>query len=113
MTSSSEQKNTAARFGALYVPVEPSEIAGVALDTLSSQPLNALRHPPENGTSGWYIWGGEELSEDSTFFKPLHVEHLSQHCPALVRYLGLGPGWRVLLTPDQEEVWFDEKLLAV
>ncbi|WP_432444553.1 immunity protein Imm33 domain-containing protein [Rhizobium leguminosarum] len=22
-------------------------------------PLNGLRHPPEAGTNGWFIWGGE------------------------------------------------------
>jgi hypothetical protein len=111
--SVSDQKSIAARFGALYVPVKPDEKAGVAIHTLSSLPLNALRHPPENGTSGWYVWGGERLSEDSTFFKPLHHKHLAQHCPNLVPYLGLAPGWRVLLAPNQEEVWFDEKLLTV
>jgi|SRR5580693_127014 hypothetical protein len=108
-----EQKTIAARFGALFVPVESHEKAGVALETLATAPLNALRHPPENGTSGWYIWGGEDLSEDPTFFKPLHHAHLAETCPSIVPYLGLGPGWRVLLAPDQEEVWFDEKLLAV
>jgi len=108
-----DQKDVAARFGALFVPVRANEKVGIALETLSSQPLNALRHPPEQGTCGWYIWGGEKLSEDPTFFKSLHAEHLAEHCPTLVPYLGLGPGWRVLLAPNQEEVWFDEKLLAV
>ena len=85
----------------------------MALDTLTAQPLNALRHQPTDGTSGWYIWGGESLSEDPEFFAPLHHAHLAEYCPALVPYLGLGPGWRVLLAPNQEEVWFDETLLAV
>ena len=111
--SASDQRNVAARFGALFVPVELEDKAGVALDTLRSLPLNALRHPPESGTSGWYIWGGKELSDEPGFFTPLHHAHLSEHCPGLEPYLGLGPGWRVLLAPNQEEVWFDEKLLAV
>ena len=107
-----EQRAIAARFGALFVPVGPHEKAGVAIETLTAVPLNALRHPPENGTSGWYIWGGE-LSDEPTFFKPLHHLHLLETCPAIVPYLGLGPGWRVLIAPNQKEVWFDEKLLAV
>ena len=108
-----EQETIAARFGALFVPVGADEMAGVALETLALEPLNALRHPREGVACGWYIWGGEELSQEPTFFKPLHVKHLAEYCPTLVPYLGLGPGWRVLLAPNQEEVWFDEKLLAV
>jgi len=47
---SAEQKQAAARFGALYVPPGNTERVGIALATLSKVPLNALRHPPENGT---------------------------------------------------------------
>ena len=111
--SADDQKSTAARFGALYVPVEPSERVGVALSTLSREPLNALRHPPENGTCGWYIWGGKEFSRDPQFFQAVCVEHLPEQVAALIPYLGLGPGWRVLLAPNHEDVWFDEKLLAI
>jgi hypothetical protein len=111
--SASEQERIAARFGALFVPVGAEEMAGVALGTLSREPLNALRHPAEGTSCGWFIWGGEELSASPTFFKPLHVKHLLQQCPAIVPYLGLGPGWRVLLATNQQDVWFDEKLLAV
>jgi len=108
-----EQRSTAARFGALYVGVDPSARAGVALSTLSRQPLNALRHPPESGTCGWYIWGGEELADDADFFQPVCIEHLPEQLAPLMPYLGLGPGWRVLLAPNHEDVWFDEKLLAI
>lgn len=61
-------------YGALFMPVGLEEKCGVALHTLSLKPLNALRHPPEGGASGWYIWGGEQLSEAPDFFKPLHVK---------------------------------------
>jgi hypothetical protein len=33
--------------------------------------------------------------------------------PALVPYLGLAPGWRVLLAPSHIDVWYDPMLLAV
>ena len=111
--SAFDQRTVAARFGAEYVPVSGNDKIGVALSTLSQVPLNALRHPSSDGTSGWYVWGGAELSKDPKFFQPLHVEHLREYCPALEPYLGLAPGWRVLLAPHQEEVWFDEKRLAV
>ena len=49
---------------------------GIALDTLKKQPINGLRHRPENGTNGWYIWGGEEFPVTDDAFSPLHVEHI-------------------------------------
>jgi len=72
---------------------------------------NGLRHEPEGDTSGWYIWAGEDLSEDPDFFVPLHVEHLAQWCPAAIPYLALPPGWRFLVAPGYEDVWHDDSLL--
>ncbi|WNO10388.1 hypothetical protein [Teredinibacter sp. KSP-S5-2] len=76
-------------------------------------PINGLRHPPEGDTTGWYIYAGEELSDDPNFFKPLHVEHLDDWCPQVKKYLGLAPGWRFLIAGDYEDVWFDDSLLKV
>lgn len=76
-------------------------------------PLNALRHPTEGETSGWYIWAGEELFADNDFFIPLHISHLPEWCPEILPYLGLPPGWRVLLAPGYEDVWFDALLLKL
>ena len=109
----SNQRTTAERFGADYSPVEATDLVGAAVAKLTRLPLNALRHPPEVGTSGWYIWGGEEFPDDPEFFQPLHAVHLKEYCPSILSYLGLGPGWRVLLAPDYEDVWFDGSLLAV
>ena len=63
-------------------------------------------------TCGWYLWADEEMSEDDDFFKPMHVYHLIERCPNVVKYLALPPGWRFLLAGDHEDVWFDAKLLA-
>jgi hypothetical protein len=109
--STDEQVQVCRRFGSqVHVPL-PNAKVGIALKTLGQRPLNALRHPPEGDTSGWYIWGGENLSSDPAFFEPLHVSHLSEYCPTLLPYLALAPGWRVLLAPQQEEVWYDQSLL--
>jgi len=107
------QHQVCARFGATCAPVEPGSKAGVALQTRGLEPLNALRHPPQAGTCGWYLWWGDPLNEDPAFFQPLHVDHLPEHCPALVPYLSLPPGWRVQLAPGHEDVWFDAELLKV
>ncbi|MEV6414221.1 hypothetical protein [Kribbella sp. NPDC051718] len=74
-------------------------------------PLNGLRHAAEGDTTGWYIWAGEELSDDSDFFVPLHVGHLHKWSTAVLPYLALPSGWRFLIAPGHEDVWFDESLL--
>ena len=95
------------------VPDGGSKI-GLALSTLGRLPINGFRHRPEKGTNGWYIWCGEEFSEDPDFFSPLHVEHLPKYLPEFVKYLDLPPGYRVLTDASgYEDVWLDESLLDV
>lgn len=76
-------------------------------------PINGLRHPPRGDTTGWYLWAGEELSSADDFFKPLHVEHISNWNPDIEKYLGLAPGWRFLFANGYEDVWYDASLLDV
>ena len=76
-------------------------------------PLNGLRHPEQNGTSGWYIWAGEHFPTEDTAFEPYHGAHLIQSCPVAVPFLGLPPGYRFLVAPDFEDVWFDPSLLEI
>ncbi|AZV38905.1 hypothetical protein CFR75_14385 [Komagataeibacter xylinus] len=68
-------------------------------------PIRGVRTPPENGTSGWYIWAGEEMSQAEDFFVPLHTRHIPHWCKIVIPYLGLAPGWRFIVTPDYEDVW--------
>ena len=88
--------------------------AGVAENVRTGAvPVNGLRHPLEGDTTGWYIWAGEELSSDPDFFLPLHVEHLEEWRPEILKYLALPPGWRFLVDSDYEDVWYDPSLLDV
>jgi hypothetical protein len=106
------QRALAARFGTVALPLENDVKVGVSRNVLEGlQPLNALRHMPERDTSGWFIWAGEELSDAPDFFVPLHMSHVADWCPLILPYLGLPPGWRILLAPGYEDVWFDESLL--
>jgi hypothetical protein len=107
------QKTVCMKYASVFTPSFPLEKVGIALNTLGQLPLNALRNPAENGTCGWYIWGGAALSQEPNFFQPLHVQHLAEHCPDIIPYLALAPGWRVLLAPNQIDVWFDDGLLNV
>ena len=86
---------------------------GFAIETQGQLPINGLRHPPEAGTNGWYIWFGEELSSKPDFFSPLHTAHLLEKCPEALKFLGLPPGYRFLVAGDQVDVWYDPSLLNV
>lgn len=87
---------------------------GIALATLDGRmPVNGLRHPPEGDTTGWYLWAGEQWSDDPDFFQPLCVAHLEQYCPLALKYLGLPPGWRFLTDGTHEDVWYDAALLEI
>lgn len=102
------------KLGVPHVPSPGHKKAGVSEGIrIPLYPLNGLRHTPRGETTGWYIWGGEELSTAPDFFAPLHVEHLQQWCPQVLPYLGLPPGWRFLVAPDYEDIWFDSDLLGV
>jgi hypothetical protein len=89
-------------------PPAPGSTLGIAFATLARQPLNGLRRQPENGTCGWYVWGGE-LSSDSELFQPLHLARVPEQCPEIQPFLSLPPGWRFRVATDSTaEVWFDE-----
>ena len=109
-----DQEAVCERFQVEWVESPRGLKVGVARNVRSGlAPLNGLRHPPQGDTTGWYLWAGEELSQDPDFFVALHVEHLAEWCPAAIPYLGLPPGWRFLIAPGHEDVWFDESLLDV
>ena len=90
-------------------------IVGVADNVLTSQiPVNGLRLNRSEGTSGWYVWSGTELSNSPDFFKPRCAEHLLDLNPELLKFLGLPVGYRFLYDDSGfVDVWFDENLLHV
>jgi hypothetical protein len=78
-------------------------------------PINGLRHHEHGNIDGWYLWSGSEIpQEDAKLFKPLYVEHLIEHRPVVLKYLGLPPGWRFQIDDKgYEDVWFDESILVI
>ena len=107
-----EWARVASRHGVASSPPLPGEKLGVSLNVRDGLwPINGLRHPPAADTCGWYVWAGEELRADDDFFKPVHLEHVKDWCPTALPFLGLPPGWRFLIAPNQQDVWFDPALL--
>lgn len=111
--ASLEQKEICQKYGAAHLDAPEYLKVGISLDAMKGvMPLNGLRHLPEGDTSGWYIWAGEHFSDDPDFFSPLHIAHLTDRCPMVIKYLGLAPGWRFLITDTgYEDVWEDTSLL--
>ena len=104
-----QQRQLCEKYRAIYYPADDNLKLGISKQGLL--PINGLRLPPEEGTTGWFIWAGEEFSEDPDFFVPLHTVHLNDGVNDLHKCLGLTPGWRFLIAGDYVNVWFDEELL--
>ena len=104
------QKSVCDKFGVDFSPPKDCEKIGIAIETIGKMPINGMRINPENGTCGWYIWCGEELSEDPDFYKPLHVSHINKYLPEIEKYLALPSGYRFLVAGDYEDVWQDPLL---
>ena len=108
------QLNICSKYGSKFVQSPPGLKLGISSNVrLGMLPIYGLRHLPTEDTCGWYIWAGETLLDDPDFFLPLHVEHLEQWAPSIIRFLGLAPGWRFLISGSYEDVWQDKSLLDV
>ncbi len=105
------QKAFCAEHAVEYVASLPESKLGFALSTKGKLPINGLRHRVENETNGWYLWCGEEFSDDAEFFDPLHASHIYEDYPEMAKFLGLPPGYRFLLAQACVDVWSDESLL--
>lgn len=100
------------KYRAAYNPADDNLKLGISNNVKQGLlPINDLRLHPEEWTTGWFIWAGEEFSEDPDFFVPLHTVYLNDWVNDLHKYLGLAPGWRFLIAGDYVDVWFDEQLL--
>jgi hypothetical protein len=110
-----QQQNICKKYKTIFVPAPENLLIGISFNIRQNvQPVNGLRHSITRDTTGWYIWGGELFSEDKDFFTPLHVQHLYDLCPQIIKYLGLPPGWRFLIDLNgYEDVWQDLSLLDV
>ena len=110
-----EQKAVCLKYKLAFLATSEDVVVGVADNVfLGLQPINGLRHNPEKGTSGWFVWAGETYSEEPDFFKPMHAGHILETYPEIYKYLGLAPGGRFLIDTDKGyvDVWFDKKLVS-
>lgn len=101
------------RFGARFHKSQFDLKVGISRNIKESvKPLNGLRQPVTNDMTGWYIWAGD-YSDADDFFVPMQARHLLEFCPQVLKYLGLAPGWRFLISGEYEDVWEDRLLLEI
>jgi hypothetical protein len=72
----SSQKAFCVEHAVEYVASLPEPKLGFAFSTKGKIPINGLRHSAVGDTNGWYIWSGEDFSNDGKFFQPLHASHV-------------------------------------
>src|SRR5260370_8665360 len=81
-----EQREICEKYETPFFPSEPNSKVGIALKTLGHKPINGLRHPPEGGPNGWYIWGGTNLSSVPVFCNSRPPDRSLHHIPQLVTF---------------------------
>lgn len=116
MSTKSEQQAICQKYGSEFISCSKKALSGISANITSGKmPLNGLRHPMTESSTGWYIWAGDEMSQESDFFQPQHINHIISVVPEIEKYLCLAPGWRFLIDPTQDyvDVWYDESLLDV
>ncbi len=107
-----KQKEICVTYNSKWTPINKKLRIGVS-ENLDKDPINGLRHPMQQGTTGWFIWTGV-YSESEDFFQPMHAEHLLQIRPDIIKYLGLDIGFRFLVdNKGFEDVWYDENLKKI
>lgn len=114
MEVNKEQENICRLYNVKPISLNNKSLIAISLNVkdISILPINGLRHKEEGGISGWFIWAGLDYSDDSDFFVPLHLEHLSVLRPEIIKYLALPPGFRFLIGENNyEDIWYDENLL--
>jgi len=109
-----DQLKMCEQYGLEWTPAPSRLKVGISRNVKSTLvPVNGLRLEPEGDTTGWYIWAGDgEPSPAADFFVPLHVEHLAEWRPEILKFLGLPPGWRFPTDGTHQDVWEDPTLLT-
>jgi len=109
---SDAQRKVCERHGSPVIYPDEHMKIGVALQTKGRQPIRGRRYKPENGTEGWYIYAGDDTSEDPDFYKPVHIVHLHEIWPELIPYLALAPGYGFVIDDEgYEDIWYEPDIV--
>ncbi|MBI5362233.1 MAG: hypothetical protein HZA53_03575 [Planctomycetes bacterium] len=104
-----EQRRACVNAGVAYDPPSPARLAAVGEGVLDGLPAWGMRIPSPDHMSGWWI-GTERTAEDYSNVRPVHLYHVTNSRPDLVKFLALSTGCR-FDQRDQDRAWFDAELL--
>lgn len=98
------QQDICRKYG--MTPVAPESMVAVAISSIGQMPIYGTRiELPEGGNVSWFVHCGEHSSA-ADFYKPLHVEHLKERLPLVLKYLYLPPGSKFIIdNQGYEDVW--------
>ncbi len=109
----SQQMKICEKYNVPWVGTPLDQMIAVSKDLISGKlPINGLRHLPEGKSVGWFVWAGGEINNDTSLWDNIHIQHLIEMYPDLLKYLGLPPGYRFQIDDKgYEDVWFDQKII--
>ncbi|KVK86135.1 hypothetical protein WT01_14880 [Burkholderia cepacia] len=83
-------------------------MVAIAFETLGKYPLHGERVVLSKGEKiSWYFFCGG-TAEQSRQFKPVHVAHLADVLPEVVRFLKMPPGSGFMIdSAGHEEIWVE------
>jgi hypothetical protein len=87
--------------------VEPEKMVAIAMDTLGRYPICGERVVKDNDWEkiSWYFYCGD-YSEIKDPYRPVHVEHLNDILPDVLKFLRMPYGSGFVLDSDgNEEIW--------
>ena len=95
------QKAICLKYGAQFTPTDLDLFIAIS-DNADGKtyPIHGLRLPQEGHRSGWFIWAGDDFSDDADFFKLIHGKHLEERCPEVMQFLGLPQGFRFVIDDE-------------
>jgi hypothetical protein len=101
------QKAICEKYGMGVFP--PEEMIAIAIESLGKTPAYGTRMElPEGGDVSWFIHCGE-YSAATDFYQPIHVHHVSEMLPLVIKYLCLPTGAKFIIdTQGYEDVWMAE-----
>jgi hypothetical protein len=105
-----DQHAVCTKYDAAFQPPRPDLLTVVSDGVLEGWPVQGVRYPSPDGTSGWWITTDLYNGEVSAL-KHEHTYHVTAVRPDLAKFLALPVGFRYDLS-THEDVWFDQTVLA-
>jgi len=107
-----EQTKICEKYQSAVVPCYENEIIALAVESIGKQPTYGTRIRPKSGEKvAWFFYSGENTQE-TDFFKPVHIHHVKELMPELEKYLCLDFGYKIIIDDrGYEDVWRESEMI--